>query len=241
MTVGFSTRALVLRARPLGESDVLAWLLTKEYGTIRAVAKGGRTSRKRFRGALEPFALLDASLENGRGELLRLSETTLLDPHLGLAMDLARLEAATRLLRLLLRGASEESCGNALFEAASSAVSRLAEPGQTAVRAVELWARLAVLRAFGLEVSLERCVGCGANVPTQRKVFFHPVRGGVVCTPCGGGPLLLRAEAASLFVESSHRCVDIAAAQDLDTDHRALDDFEQWHVVRRGKDGQTGA
>jgi recombinational DNA repair protein (RecF pathway) len=83
-------------------------------------------------------------------------------------------------------------------------------------------------------VSAKRCVGCGSSVPPHRKVYFHPVRGGVVCTPCGGGPLLLRAETARLLAASSREAVSDAEPEDLAAAHRALDEFELWHVARCG-------
>lgn len=218
---------------------MLVWLLCRDRGSIRAVAKGGRASRKRFPGALEPFALLDASLERGRGTLMRLKETRLIEPHLGLAGDLERLDAAARVVRLLLRIAPEERQEAALFDTAVSVLSALAQPGTTSVRSVELWARLALLRCAGLEVSATRCAGCAVPVPVGRKVYFHPMRGGVVCTPCGGGPVLLTATVAQLLAESSCGIARQPLAQDVESLHRSLDSFIEWHVVRFGQDAMA--
>ncbi len=46
--------ARVLRSYPLGETSLIVLLLTKEQGLIRAVAKGARTEKSRYRALLEP-------------------------------------------------------------------------------------------------------------------------------------------------------------------------------------------
>jgi len=57
---------LVLRLNPVGESDILLDLFTKEIGRLKAVAKGGLRSKKRFTGLLLTGHLLDLGLSPGK-------------------------------------------------------------------------------------------------------------------------------------------------------------------------------
>lgn len=50
-------RGILLKAVDQGESDVAVFVLGESRGVFRAVAKGGRKSRRRFMGRLEPFTL----------------------------------------------------------------------------------------------------------------------------------------------------------------------------------------
>ena len=60
---------LVTRATPFRDADVIVTLLSPEHGRIDAVARGARSSRRRFGGALRPFCEVDVALQVGRGSL----------------------------------------------------------------------------------------------------------------------------------------------------------------------------
>ena len=71
--------ALVLRTYKLGETSKVVVLLTRERGKLRAIAKGARAVRGRYRSALEPLSEVRATLYGRQGaELLRLGECELL-------------------------------------------------------------------------------------------------------------------------------------------------------------------
>ena len=74
-----STEALVLRGHKLGETSRIVVLLTRERGKLRAVARGARSGRPRYRSALEPLSEVRVSLYGRQGaDLLRLGEAELL-------------------------------------------------------------------------------------------------------------------------------------------------------------------
>ncbi len=74
-----STEALVLRGHKLGETSRIVVLLTRERGKLRAVARGARGGRPRYRSALEPLSEVRVSLYGRQGaDLLRLGEAELL-------------------------------------------------------------------------------------------------------------------------------------------------------------------
>src|SRR5262249_34109846 len=74
-----TTEALVLRAYDLGETSKIVVLLTRARGKVRAVAKGARGARPRYRSALEPLSEVSVSLYGRQGaDLLRLGDCDLL-------------------------------------------------------------------------------------------------------------------------------------------------------------------
>jgi DNA repair protein RecO (recombination protein O) len=52
-------------------------------------------------------------------------------------------------------------------------------------------AGLELCNAFGWGLDLTGCVGCGAPCPEGRSAYLSPVRGGLVCSACGRGEVLL--------------------------------------------------
>lgn len=62
MTGSSGEHAIVLTITSFRESDLIARIFTLTHGIIPVIARGAKQSRKRFAGALEPCALLSASI-----------------------------------------------------------------------------------------------------------------------------------------------------------------------------------
>jgi DNA repair protein RecO (recombination protein O) len=234
-----TTAAFVLRAVDLRESDRLFTLLTRELGKVSAVARGARTSRKRFGGALETFALVEVVLGRGRGRegLLTLNEATLIEAHAGLASDLERLGAAAMIVELAREVVPENEPDARLFGVVAEALALLSEAAGGATRSLAVAAALRVLACAGLGLSAGRCNACGRAVPPGRRAHFDPRRGGVVCTACGGGPILLTAAAAGALAELERgtlaaAAVAAVAAGTLLEVEAALGAFLEQHLAR---------
>jgi DNA repair protein RecO (recombination protein O) len=63
-----ATPCLVLRVVDYGDADRIVTLLTAAHGKISALAKGARSSRRRFGAALSSFGFGEAMLEERRGQ-----------------------------------------------------------------------------------------------------------------------------------------------------------------------------
>lgn len=182
--VPFHADALVVRATPYGESDLVVQLLVRGRGRLGAFARGARKPNRRYGGALEPFCLIDVELSERRGgELLDLRGAEVVDAHHALRTDLSRLAHAgyaVEVARELLR---EREANDALFELVQSFLSELARAGAKSVllRAFEL----AVLGAAGLAPVLEACARCAAEL-AGRDARFDVVLGGASCGACAG-------------------------------------------------------
>src|SRR6202453_3291827 len=86
--------AIVLRAWPFHEADLLVSLFTREQGRVRGVARHAMRSRRRFGGALEPMTYVRASYaERPRQEWVRLDGFEILSSPLSRPIDYARTAA----------------------------------------------------------------------------------------------------------------------------------------------------
>ena len=192
-------RAFILRTADYGESDRVITLLGEDLGKVAAIARGARSSRRRFGGSLEPFALLEVALAQGRGRLPRLAESSLLRAHAGLASSLARIGAAGYLLELVRETLPENQPEPRVFELVEDLLPLIDAAGDRTAVSLAFAGALRALALAGLGMSVSSCNACGAMVPPGRKAFFDPRRGGVVCTSCGGGPFVVSARAIEVL------------------------------------------
>lgn len=63
----YTTDALVIGSTPRGEADKTLLLYTRDFGFVRAIAKGMRKERSRLRPALQELSLVRVSLVSGKG------------------------------------------------------------------------------------------------------------------------------------------------------------------------------
>ncbi len=176
------TDAVILRRTPVGESDLIVALFTRDHGRVSAVARGARRSRKRFPAGLEMLAVLAVTLGRRRrgSELWSLDGAELVDDHRGLALDPIGLGHASYALELVRELAPPEAPDPGLLDHVVELWRALAAgPSPALLRGFEL----ALCAELGSAVVLDACAACGAHQLGVGAVF-DPARGGVVCGAC---------------------------------------------------------
>jgi DNA repair protein RecO (recombination protein O) len=182
--------ALVLRLVDYRDSDRIVTLFTRELGTVAALARGARGSKRRFGGALEPYAIVRVELGPARGELWSLESASVRQSFPRLLTDLARMEAAAGALLLLREAQAARQPDPALFLASVqylALVDVAGDPERVGLLAFTLRA----LSLLGLAPRLDRCGRSAQPVPPGRAAYFDPALGSVVASRLGGGPFLL--------------------------------------------------
>lgn len=106
--------AIVLRLTDYGEADRIVTLFTLEQGKLQGVARGAKRSRKRFAGALEPFAHLKLQLHLGTG-LVTLSSADIVGIFPGIRSDLTKIGCAAYACELVERLTPDEEPNPRLF------------------------------------------------------------------------------------------------------------------------------
>ena len=182
--------ALLLRAVDYRDSDRIVTLLTREHGKLSALARGARRSKRRFAGALEPYAVLKVELKAGRSELWTLAEATIDRAFPGVLGSLERMNRAGAALALV-RELSVERAGDAeLFVTCVQLLTVLdAEDDPNGERLLAFAVR--VLALAGVAPHLNTCGRCDKAAPPGRAAYFDPAAGGIVCRGCGGGAFRL--------------------------------------------------
>lgn len=176
----FEAHCVVLGHVDYGDSDRVVTLFAEGEGRLGAFAVAARKSTKRFGGALEPFTLINASLLEGRGELLRFERAEVREPFLGIRSDLgaiARASLACEWVKTLCR---EREAHPELFGALVDLLFRLSRGTGTPEDLLAF--ELSALDAGGFRPALDACVECGA--PPGEGDVLSPERGGRLCRDC---------------------------------------------------------
>ncbi|MCE9580636.1 MAG: DNA repair protein RecO [Deltaproteobacteria bacterium] len=221
-----TTDGLLLRSTPFGEADAVVQLFTREHGRVSALARGARSSKRRFAGALGLLVLSDFELKHRpRADLWSLESALIRRDWTALAGDVvavAHLSYALEVVRELSPiGIAEPRLLDLLVELHEVMAER--GPSPPVLRALEL----AVLETLGHAPVLDACAACGGELGAG--VLFDPGRGGALCAGCAaqsrgigvrgfaeGARQLLRA------ARSVERLVDaIAATAAFDDSDRA--------------------
>lgn len=174
-------RAVVLRGVDYGERDRVVTLLSRERGKLSAFARGARTSRRRFGGALEPFTLVSAEVSERGGDLWGLEETTVERGFGSVRGDLLRIACASYAVDLAREMVRDAEPHEELFDVLVRYLERLdAAPARPwDLRGLEL----DVLRAAGLAPALDVCARCG-RAAGGGPAPFDALQGGVLCATC---------------------------------------------------------
>jgi DNA repair protein RecO (recombination protein O) len=189
-----ASRARVLRTYALGETSLIAVLLTEEAGLLRAVAKGARELKGRLRGLLEPGAGIDAQVYlKPQGGLHLLREATGRGARPRAAAGLAPLCLRLAALELVMATTEEGEPMAGLFALLEDFLAlhegeSPPEPGWAAFFAFE--AGLLGLHGLALDAGLLHCGQCGRAL-TAADTCFLPGEGLFACARHGGEGMAL--------------------------------------------------
>src|SRR5438876_6553076 len=180
--------ALVLQTTDWSETSRIATLWTREFGKIRALAKGGRRLRSNFESALDLLTVCCiVFLRKSSGGLDLLTEAQVVQRFPRLRTDLTALYAAYYVAELLGSWTEEYDPHPHLFDAVLETLQHLGAPAEagsssaTGLRLVRF--ELVLLHELGHTPSLEVCTLCAAPVTGQR-LAFSATTGGMLCPKC---------------------------------------------------------
>ena len=177
---------LILRLHDFSESSKVVTLYTREFGKIRALAKGGKRLRSPFESALDLLAHIRMVLVHKSGGALHLlTEATQASRFSGLRDTLDGLNGGYLVAELLGDWTEENDPHPRLLDEALTTLTRLAMGGVGGDGARAALARFesVLLWELGYRPELERCIGC-ARRALNGPLAFGFGQGGIMCTPC---------------------------------------------------------
>ncbi|MEP6489672.1 DNA repair protein RecO [Microcoleus vaginatus GB2-A3] len=124
MTRTYKATGINLKSAPIGESDRVLTVLTREFGLIRAVAPGVRKQRSTIGGRSELFVVNELLIAKGRS-LDKITQADTVQSHPGLSRNLGKLSAAQYLAELAIASALSDEPQEELFWLLGEHLSRL--------------------------------------------------------------------------------------------------------------------
>lgn len=176
----YKTRAIVLRARPLGEADRIVTLFSSERGKIDAVAKGVRRAKSHLAGRLEFGCESALTMHHGRSldiivtaDIVRAPWEQLVDPE--------RFSVASLVAELVDAFCEPDLALPDVYGLLAGMIGAIA--ASDAPRALVPRFSLRLLSALGLEPPMDTCVRCGGAL-AQDRAWADPDAGGIICERC---------------------------------------------------------
>ena len=114
MSRTYKATGINLKSMPMGESDRLLTILTREFGLVRAMAMGSRKHNSRMGGRSGLFVVNELMLAKGRS-LDKVTQAETLESYPGLGQDLKKLTASQYLAELCLCQALSDQPQEELF------------------------------------------------------------------------------------------------------------------------------
>ena len=191
-------QALVLRARPFGETSAIITLLTREAGKVRGLAKGAWRPKSKFDAALDLLSICQVLvLHRSSGNLDLLTEA-FLEHRFRIGRHEASFAAGLYIAELLDSVTVDADPQPKLFDLATKAIRLLSapRPGQSSeqepafdarnISALIIHTELGILHQLGQLPSLYCCAEC--QEPLEgRRISFSMLGGGGLCTRCRRG------------------------------------------------------
>ena len=234
-----TTEAVVLHAFDYLESSRIIKLLTRDLGLRSVLARGARSSRKRFGAGLDLFVQGTAELDVKPGrDLDTLASFDVGRTRGAIGMDLARFTGASAIAEMLLRFVQSDTDPE-LFDVANDAFDRIATADGDRARDATIAGAWRILAALGFAPSLDECSECERSFEADESVLFSQSAGGAVCEGCARIARVGRKLPASarMSLQSWIATTD-AAAPLTDVEARAHQRLLREFVVEHLSDGK---
>lgn len=165
------SQALVLKSYNLSEADRIVVFFTREYGTVRGVAKGAKRLMSRFGSTLEPFSTVNLIyFQKEERELVSIQQVELVQSRFDIASDPAFMETFSYIGDLLIEFAPPHDADEKLYRMVTACMTAAAEHGDLA--AIRLYFELWLLRLSGYLPNWSSCEVCSREITTDQTAYL---------------------------------------------------------------------
>ena len=180
--------ALVVRTSDWSETSRIATLFTREFGKVRALAKGGRRLGSSFDVALDLLTVCQIVFIRKSSGLDLLTEARVEERFAGLRARLPALYAGYYVAELLGEGTQDHDPHPDLFDVTLATLRNLNHLDADAA-VLTLQFELAWLHELGYRPRFDACAVCGSDawLQTEPRFAFSPPAGGLLCPACEPG------------------------------------------------------
>lgn len=175
---------IVVRFTDWSETSRIVTLFTRDFGKVRALAKGARRAKSNYESALDLLTVYSmVLLRKSSGSLDLVTEARVIERFTGLTQKLDHLYAAYYVAELLGEGMEDHDPHPGLFDAALDSLRTLSRSIKPPASDVLRFERV-YLKELGLEPKLDECVSCRCDVEGEPHLAFDAQAGGLICPDC---------------------------------------------------------
>lgn len=178
-TPALRTKAIVTRAVPYNESDMIITLVSVDYGKITATAKGCLKPKAKLRYSAEPLNFGDYVLSGKNGRYV-VTECSQIESFATITADIEKYYAASLILDVLQKLSQEPQ--PEIFVHSLRAISQLAY-GEDETDCVITDYLLTLLDLNGSKLDFRHCNVCSCDI---EGVAYFKDADGIVCEHCKG-------------------------------------------------------
>lgn len=177
------TEAIVLKQFDLGEADKIITFYSKDYGKIRAAARGVRKSRSSISGLVLPFSYNYLTLYKGRS-LYRINQLKSIFSFSNLREDLTKMAYASYMAEIIEKVGLEDEDNQALFSLLLSSYHQLLKIDDQHLKYIEFAFKTRILALLGINPELKYCISCNQELNYKDNNIFDIENGGFYCGSC---------------------------------------------------------
>jgi len=181
------TETIVLKTMKYRDTSKIVTFYSKEFGKLKGIAKGARTSKNKFGSSLEPMTHAMLVLYKKEHQDLHLiSQCDAIDSFKSLTEDLDRMTAALAVIELVHRVTHDEEHNPALFALLMETLRALNSSKKK--YSTYLYAfNLRLVSLLGYAPNFDVCGECGNPLVMEsgeKEFVFQTARGAVYCHHC---------------------------------------------------------
>jgi DNA repair protein RecO (recombination protein O) len=193
-------RAIVIRTFPFGDTSCVVTLFTREYGKLRALAKGAWRPKSGFDAALDLLSICQVLVFRKASDALDLVTEACLEHRFRVGRSQAAFLGGMDVAELLDTLTADGDPQPELFDVAHATLRTLSAPRlhhdpdtraneltDGLVRALVAHTELSMLRLVGHAPALLGCAECRGSVTAGGRIAFGMLDGGVLCERCRRG------------------------------------------------------
>jgi len=220
------TEAIVLGQRDFGEADKVVTLYTKDFGKLRAVAKGVRRIKSRFGSSMELFSQSHLMLYMQRKrDLYIVTGSNIIRTHKELRENFDSFVTGSCIVELVDKLTEQEEPNLYLFSLILDAFHQIPEQDREIILAIFV---IKVLANSGYKLNLEKCVACGKPIPLIEQKKLSVQQGGLLCSRCQSRDLQA-VDVSSLVLEylKKFEIVNLAKIGRIDLEPSVKDELKR--------------
>lgn len=186
MTMGrraFKGEGIKLREYLYGESDAILQIFTRDAGTMKAVARGLKRSRKRFPGSIRKLCFYEFHFNRGKGDHPSIGGARLIDGYEEIVREFKHYCVAEYILQVIQYFYPENVSSPFIYDSLRNFLQTLR--GTKDVISPMKWMEIRILYDSGFMSSFAGCSACNSRFIDADVLLYCNVKTGqIICKAC---------------------------------------------------------